>query len=66
MTTSCLPRRQFLELIGLAGTAAALGLPAAVGAPGLSLADIKGWRRHPRCARPARGSRSAPTTCMPT
>src|SRR6266478_5662529 len=42
MTTSPLPRRQFLELIGLAGTAAALGRPAAAGAAGLSLADVKG------------------------
>src|SRR6266542_3553002 len=40
--TTRLPRRQFLELIGLAGTAAALGLPAVAGAAGLSLADVKG------------------------
>src|SRR5256885_391047 len=42
MTTSCLPRRQFLELIGLAGTAAVLGRPGAARAAGLSLADVKG------------------------
>jgi polar amino acid transport system substrate-binding protein len=42
MTTSCLPRRQFLTTIGIAGTAAALGLPRVAGAAGLSLADVKG------------------------
>ena len=47
MTTSHLPRRQFLELIGLAGTAAVLGLPAAAGAAGLSLADVKGAGKLP-------------------
>jgi polar amino acid transport system substrate-binding protein len=42
MTTSCLPRRQFLELIGIAGTAAVLGMARDADAAGLSLADIKG------------------------
>src|SRR5258706_4238387 len=41
MTTSHLPRRQFLELIGLAGTAAVLGGPGAARAA-VSLADVKG------------------------
>lgn len=42
MTPSCLPRRQFLQLIGAAGMTAVLGGPGRAGAAGLSLADIKG------------------------
>jgi ABC-type amino acid transport substrate-binding protein len=40
--TSCPPRRQFLEILGLATATAALGLPRGAHAAGLSLADIKG------------------------
>src|SRR5437667_12913475 len=42
MTTSSLSRRQFVELIGIVGSAAAIGWPGRAGAAGLSLADIKG------------------------